>query len=364
MNEIKRRDMLALAAYQEELARRPALRYLFFELTDRCNLRCRHCGSGCEPGQGTSLPFGTVAKALEDAAAEVNPSEVMICLTGGEPLLYPELCEVIRCARRLGFPAGLTTNGTLIDGKTAEALAKAGLNTAAVSLDGMAAVHDAFRQSPGCFDQAVRGIRALKKAGIDPQAVTVVSRANLGNLEELAAFLKQEKVWSWRLTDVDPIGRAKEDRALLLDREEIKEALGFVRKARFDPENGMEVTWGCAHFLGPAFEREVRDFYFQCGAGTQIMSVAANGEIRACLDIERRADLAQGNIFRDSLMTVWRTRFEAFRRNRAEGSPVCGNCEYKTVCRGDSAHTWDWDRKIPGYCFAKGERQCGGLRGK
>ena len=69
MSEVKRRDMLALAAYQEELARRPALRYLFFELTDRCNLRCRHCGSGCVPEKGTALPFEAVAKALEDTAA-------------------------------------------------------------------------------------------------------------------------------------------------------------------------------------------------------------------------------------------------------------------------------------------------------
>ena len=364
MSEVKRRDMLALAAYQEELARRPALRYLFFELTDRCNLRCRHCGSGCVPEKGTALPFEAVAKALEDTAAELNSADIMICLTGGEPLLYPELCGVIRRARRLGFPTGLTTNGTLIDEQTAEALVKAGLDTAAVSVDGTEAVHDAFRRSPGCFEKTVRGIRALKKAGLEPQAVTVVSRANLWNLEELAAFLKQEEIWSWRLTDVDPIGRAKEDRALLLDREEMKETLRFVRRMRFDPENDMEVTWGCAHFLGPEFEREARDFYFQCGAGTQIMSVAANGGIRACLDIERRADLVQGNVFRDNLMTVWKTGFGAFRRNRAEGSPVCGECGYKTVCRGVSAHTWDWDRKIPKYCFAKEEQGCGGLNGK
>lgn len=355
MSEIKRRDMLALAAYQEELVSRPALRYLFFELTDRCNLRCRHCGSNCEPGRGTVLPFGTVKGALEAAAAEVNPAEVMICLTGGEPLLYPELCDVVRCAHRLGFPTGVTTNGTLIGKEQAEALARAGLDTVAVSLDGTEAVHDAFRCRPGSFEKAVRGIRALKKAGLEPQAVTVVSRANLRDLIKLEAFLRAEKVWSWRLTDVDPIGRAKEDRALLLDRAEMAEVLGYIRELRFNPENEMEVTWGCAHFLTLAFEREVRDFYFQCGAGTQIMSVTANGEIRACLDIERRKDLVQGNIFRDNLMKVWKARFEVFRRNRAEGSAVCGDCEYKKVCRGDSAHTWDWDRHIPGYCFAKGE---------
>ncbi len=125
---------------------------------------------------------------------------------------------------------------------------------------------------------------------------------------------------------------------------------------RFDPGIEMEVTYGCSHFLSYTFEREVRDFYFQCGAGLMVGSVMANGNIGACLDIERRKDLIQGNAYEDDFLTVWKERFAPFRINRAEYSEYCAECKHKDVCGGDSAHTWDYDRLEPRYCFSREER--------
>ena len=98
---------------------------------------------------------------------------------------------------------------------------------------------------------------------------------------------------------------------------------------------------------------EVRDFYFQCGAGILVGSIMANGDIGACLDIERRPELIQGNIRRDDFVDVWENRYQAFRRNRAEESAVCRDCEHREYCMGDSTHTWDFDRKEPRYCAVK-----------
>ena len=153
---------------------------------------------------------------------------------------------------------------------------------------------------------------------------------------------------------MDPIGRAQENTELLLDRNELFRLLEMIREMRYDPVNEMEVTYGCSHFLTYQYEREVRDFYFQCIAGIQVGSVMANGDIGACLDIERRPDLIQGNIYKDDFMTVWENRFEAFRRNRAEESRVCSGCEYREVCMGDSTHTWNFDLNEPSYCIAIG----------
>ena len=78
-----------------------------------------------------------------------------------------------------------------------------------------------------------------------------------------------------------------------------------------------------------------------------------DGNIGACLDIERRQDLVQGNIYKDDFIDVWENRFQGFRTNRALLSEKCSICEFKSICQGDSAHTWDYDANEPMFCVAK-----------
>ena len=106
---IKERDMKALAGYQDTLMRNPRLRYIFFELTDCCNLRCLHCGSSCDPRNQSFLPYSVVEKTLRSILREYDPHSVMVCLTGGEPVLHPDLNKIIRLSHKLGFPVGMTT---------------------------------------------------------------------------------------------------------------------------------------------------------------------------------------------------------------------------------------------------------------
>ena len=353
---IKERDMKALAVYQDTLMRNPRLRYIFFELTDCCNLRCLHCGSSCDPRNQSFLPYSVVEKTLRSILREYDPHSVMVCLTGGEPVLHPDLNKIIRLSHKLGFPVGMTTNGTLIYEGKAEQLAEAGLDTVAVSIDGTREIHDIFRCSSGSFEKAMNGVKALQRYGIEPQAITVASKMNLDNLPALGRFLADEGFYSWRITNIDPIGRADKNRDLLLDRDEMIKLLAFIREMRYSPDIEMEVTYGCSHFLSYDFEREVRDFYFQCGAGLLVGSVMANGDIGACLDIERRKELIQGNACTDDFLTVWKERFKPFRMNRAEKSDYCAGCKHQAVCRGDSAHTWDYDKREPRYCLFREER--------
>ena len=354
MEDVKRINMLELAKYQAGLWKNPQLRFLFFELTDCCNLGCRHCGSNCSSGNSTFLETEQVFEVLSRVAEEYDPAKIMICLTGGDPMLHARVFEVIKKAHQHGFSVGMTSNGTLIDYEAARKLVANGLDTISISIDGIGDVHDSFRGSPGCYDKALAGIEALKRAGIEPQAMTVVHKGNLDQLEDLYKLFIDMDLYSWRLTNVDPIGRAAIDQSLLLNHAEYTEMLDFIRSKRFDPDNEMEVTYGCAHFLTYEYERTVRDAYFQCGAGTQVASIMANGNIGACLDIVKRPDLVQGNIYEDDFVDVWEHRYGVFRKNRAERSSVCRECEYKEVCIGDSAHTWDYERDEPMYCYAKG----------
>ena len=348
---VKESDMLALAEYQRSLWEHPKLKTLFFELTDRCNLNCRHCGSACSGANATVLESSVVQKVLREVAETYDPRWIMIAYTGGEPLLHPDCIGLVRYARELGYPVGMTSNAVLIDEVVARELKNAGLDTISVSIDGIGQLHDELRRVEGSYAAAVRGILALKKAGIEPQITTVVHKKNLEHLEEVYDFAVRNDIYSWRLTNVDPIGRAQDSRELLLDHTDMRQLLDYIRSKRFDPAVELEVTYGCAHFTGYEYERMIRDFYFQCIAGTGAASVMANGDIGACVDIERRPDLVQGNAYRDSFTEVWEQGFRVFRQDRAKLSRTCSGCEYAAVCMGDSAHTWNYDTAEPYYCM-------------
>ncbi|MBO5533861.1 MAG: SPASM domain-containing protein [Clostridia bacterium] len=92
---------------------------------------------------------------------------------------------------------------------------------------------------------------------------------------------------------------------LLLSPAQFNALLSFIREKRFDRDGTMEVTFGCSHYLGLENERMVRDHYFLCGAGILTAGVRCNGDICACLDVENRVELVQGNIRTDDFMEVW-----------------------------------------------------------
>ena len=344
--ELKRTQLEQVAKHREALRLHPHLRWLFFEITNRCNLRCTHCGSSCT-STGDMLSVQDVERTLRSAQSE-HP---MICLTGGEPLLHPAFFEIADRVRSLGFSWGMTTNATLIDENIAQKLRRVGMSTVSVSLDGMEQSHDLLRRQTGAWRRAVSGLYALQKAGFDPQVTSVFHQGNIGELETVYSMLCDMGIRSWRPINVEPIGRACEAGDLLLDKEQFDHLLAFIRAKRFDPECSMEVTFGCSHYLGIESERMVRDHYFLCGAGILVASVRSNGDICACLDISDRQELVQGNIRKDDFMAVWNYGFKIFRQDRTEQSSRCRNCSERFLCAGDSTHTWDYVKNEPLFCY-------------
>ena len=275
----------------------------------------------------------------------------MICLTGGEPMLHPDFFGIAGCIRDRGFSWGMTTNATLIDDAAAGKLREAGMSTVSVSLDGMERSHDALRQRKGAWQLALRGLKALQDAGFSPQVTTVIHQENYDDLEPLYELLSEMGITSWRPINVEPIGRACESDDMLLTAEQFVGLLSYIRDKRFDSSNHMEVTFGCSHYLGVENERMVRDHYFLCGAGILTASVRSNGDICACLDIENRPELVQGNIRQDDFMNVWQNRYEVFRRDRTADCTRCIECTERFICGGDSTHTWDFGHREPLLCW-------------
>ncbi len=344
--ELKRRQMYELAAYRDELRKNPRLQWLFFELTDRCNLNCAHCGSSC--GDSGNI---LTTQDVKDVLDSLDGAKPMICLTGGEPLLSPHFYDIGKEIIEMGLSWGMTTNATLIDTKTAERIKKAGMATVSVSLDGLEESHDRLRGRKGAWKEAVKGIKALQSVGYQPQVTSVFHRDNISELEATYEYLLDMNITSWRPINVEPIGRTCENYGLLLSKQQLSELLQFIKEKRYDPGNPMEVTFGCSHYLGVPMERMVRDHYFLCGAGIYVASVRSNGDISACLDIENLPELVQGNIYRENFMDVWKHKFQIFRTDRTCECQACSECRDRVICGGDSAHTWDWRNKKPLYCM-------------
>ena len=300
---------------------------------------------------GQALSLEQVRDVLGSISGEYKPT---VCLTGGEPMLHPQFFEIAACVRDMGFDWGMTTNGTMIDDAAARRLKEVGLATVSVSLDGLEASHDALRGQKGAWKRAVRGLVALQNAGFTPQVTSVFHRDNFCELEETYSFLSRMGITEWRPINVEPIGRACESKDMLLTREQFDGLLRFIREKRFDRDCKMNVTFGCSHYLGVDNERMVRDHYFLCGAGILVASVRCNGDICACLDIENRPELVQGNINTHNFMDVWKNAFKPFRRDRTADCSKCLQCPERFVCGGDSAHTWDFAENKPLLCVRGG----------
>lgn len=350
MTEVKLAHLEETAARREYLKRRPCLRQLFLELTLRCNERCLHCGSSCGDVPCPEVSKEDYLRLLERVRRSFDGALPMLCVTGGEPLLRPDFFEIMEPARDMGFLWGMTTNATLIDGAMARRLSAAGMRTVSVSIDGLPETHDTIRNRKGAYAQSMRGIQALIDQGgfQEIQVTTVVNHESIGELDALYEVMLGIDTDSWRLVAIEPIGRALRHPELLLTQEDHRRLLDFVKSKRLEQ---MPVTYGCCHYLGTEYEREVRDWFFMCQAGLTIASVMSNGDIAACLNIPRNHQTIQGSIYCDDFVEVWNHRYEMFRSSLANLNDTCSACPHARFCDGGSRHSWDYDANKPLVCL-------------
>ena len=190
------------------------LNYLFWECTTRCNLHCRHCGSDCfAASRDVDMPLEDFLRAFDTIPAEGRAKPFTVVLTGGEPLLRPDITEVGRALRSRGVSWGMVSNGWFYDEAMHRRLMDAGMGTLTISLDGLAESHDWMRGHPGSYVRAERAIALAAAEGprLAFDVVTCVNKRNFNELEALYARLQELGVPQWRIFTVIPIGRAADD---------------------------------------------------------------------------------------------------------------------------------------------------------
>jgi len=213
VKDLSLRQHIALKLYQvykKNETQLHQLNYILWECTLRCNLHCRHCGSDCKQSASVKdMPAADFLKAIDQIIPIVDPNNTTIVITGGEPLMRPDLEQVGIELYRRGFPWGIVTNGLLLTDERIRSLTDAGMRSITVSLDGPAESHNWLRGHPSSFKNAIRAIESLANISeLNFDVVTCVNQRNFNELTGIRQMLIDKGVKALRVFTIFPIGRA------------------------------------------------------------------------------------------------------------------------------------------------------------
>jgi len=316
------------------------LNTLYVYLSEGCNLRCRHCW--IEPpfqpdGQGTaaSLPL----PLLMDIVSQARPLGLsVIKLTGGEPLIHPEIGAILDYLAGAGLTVTIESNGVLCTPEMVARIRACRSPFVSVSLDAAdPAIHEWVRGVKGCFAQAVDGIRNLVSAGINTQIIMTLMRRNHGQIEPLVRLAEELGVGSVKFNLVNPTARGeamhRRGETLAID-----ELVATGRRIETELARQTKVALFYSHPM--AF----RPLHRLCGEGDGgrcgifgILGVLGNGKYALCGIGETVPDLVFGDARQDRLADVWRhhpvlAQIRTGLPARLEG--ICGDCLMSRVCLG------------------------------
>ena len=333
-------------------------------LTRRCNLKCAHCyldAGTLRAGAPDELRTDEVL-ALLDRIVLLN-DETMIVLTGGEPLLRPDVEAIARHAADLGLMVVVGTNGTLLDERRVALLQAAGVRAVGISLDSLDPIyHDRFRGLPGAWKGTLAGIDACRRAGLMFQLHFTVTDDNADELDDMIVFARDAGAAVMNVFFVVCTGRGRTLSNISVDKYEM--ALRRLAEAARD-EPDLVVRARCApHFkrlareLSPPLPITLADGYEAggCLAGTRYCRITPEGELTPCPYME----VSVGSVRENDFAVLWRDAplFAAFRSPTLEGR--CGVCEYAKLCGGCRARPLARDNNLMGEDFLCGYQPAGG----
>jgi len=325
------------------------LRLVAWETTRNCNLACRHCRASADNGPFAGELDTPAAFRLLDQIAELG--QPIVILTGGEPLLRPDIFDIARYGTAKGLRMVMAPNGTLITPEHARRMVEAGIQRISVSLDGATAEsHDSFRGVPGAFEGALRGIARAKEAGLEFQINTTISKLNLDQIPRIQALAVELGAVAHHIFLLVPTGRGK----YLIDQEitaqEYEETLNWFYDQR--EKSPLQLKATCApHYyriLRQRAREEGKSVTFQthgldavtrgCLGGVGFCFVSHRGIVQPCgfLQVE------SGDVTRESFADIWRgSKVFLTLRNVKELKGKCGECEYRRVCGGCRARAFE-----------------------
>ncbi|MBN2199964.1 MAG: SynChlorMet cassette radical SAM/SPASM protein ScmF [Candidatus Aminicenantes bacterium] len=328
-----------------ENASGPAVRYplsqLYFYLTEGCNLACRHCWLAPKLQQGDKIYPMLDVGLLPHILRQAKPLGLQgVKLTGGEPLMHPEILSILEHIRAEDLNCTMETNGVLCTPEIARELARQKGRFVSVSLDGAdAETNEWVRGVPGCFDAAVRGIKNLVETGIRPQIILTVMKRNRSHIEPIVRLAEKLGAGSVKFNVLMPTARGED----LHKRGEALPVEELIELGRFVESDLSRRTSLSLIFHHPPVFRPLGRMFGRNGDGCtrcgifSILGVLADGSYALCGIGETVPELVFGRADRDRLEDVWNNN--AVLNDIRTGLPgklkgVCGECLMKTLCLG------------------------------
>ncbi len=293
----------------------PSLRYLELLITDRCNLKCRHCYLGDSLHHDLSLER---VKGIMKEFEGIHGLRLLI--SGGEPLLHPRFWEINDSLKDHAFRSVLLSNGTLISREIARQL---NVHEVQISLDGMSDGHDSLR-GEGSFEKAIMAIEHLEEAGIRVSIATMIHQGNLAEFSQLASLVQSRQIQEWNVDLPCVQGRWGENLDLGVP---VAEAAQFMQ-------------YGCGGGWHDSADG------YSCGA--HLCAILPTGDVSKC-SLFREDPV--GSID-EGLKTCWQ------RIPHIPLQDLTCNCPEKEACRGGCRYRAKLDENLFGpdlfQCYARG----------
>jgi len=307
-----------------------------WHLTERCNLRCRHCYQSDAAGDELTLrEIREVLAELDDMLAAWQSVHGVACapsfnITGGEPFLRTDFFDILAEIAAGGHEMYVLTNGTLIDAPKAARLAELGVAGVQVSIEGPEEVHESIRGT-GSFAAAVAGVGNLLRAGLPVTLNVTLSRLNASHMPEMVALAAALGVQRLGVTRLVPSGRGTALLEQMLTTEEVHD---LYREMFALAIPGLTIVSGdplAAQMGIPARLDQGCTPYGGCAAGVSGLTILADGTVVPC----RRLDIPVGNVRTDDLREMWATSpILARLRQKDLYGGKCASCKRWGGCRG------------------------------
>lgn len=315
-----------------------------WEITLSCNLKCAHCGSRAGAPRANELSTAEAFALIQDLAA-IGVRDVG--LIGGEVYLRHDWLQLITAIKRQGMRCSMQTGGRALTEAKIAAAAIAGLDSAGVSVDGMAANHDFIRGVPGSFAHAVAALHNFHTHRVPTTVNTQLWTRSIDDLPELLSLVAQAGVTTWQLGLTVAMGNAADNPDILLQPHRMLDIMPLLARL-YDEAAAKGIRIVLANnvgYFGP-FEaklrsvEEVATHWDGCSAGRNVIGIEADGKIKGCPSLDT-ATYTGGNIRDKSLQEIWSNSRElAFARNRQVDDlwGFCRSCYYADVCHAGC--TW------------------------
>jgi len=326
-------------------------KWIAWEITRRCNLKCVHCRSSSEleVDDHPDFSFDEAKRVLDDINSYARP---VVVLSGGEPLLRGDVFDIASYGTDLGLRMCLATNGTLVNEETCCKIKEAGIKMVSLSLDGASAeIHDDFRNQKGAFDGTMNAIKLFNEHGIKFLINSSFTKRNKEEAPKIYKLVKGLDATAWYLFMIVPTGRGEEIMEELIPESEYEDILNWHYDMEKE-EHDMLVRPTCAPQYyrivlqrskkeGKKFKRRTLQFSTGgskgCLAGQLICLIDVDGNVLPCSYFPKAA----GNFREQSFKDIWENSKLFLELRDVKGyKDNCGRCEYVNVCGGCRARAY------------------------